>query len=372
MPLYPTPNRDDGYDITDYLGVDPRLGDLGEVVEAIRHATDRGLRVLADLVVNHTSDEHPWFRAACADRRSPYRDFYVWTDDPGREEGTSKENWAWSEEAGQCYMHQFAPFQPDLNIADPAVRDEIAKTVGFWLKLGVSGFRMDAVPFLVQELDARGDEESRRGQALAARAARVRDAPAGRCDAHGRVQRRHGRGAVVLRGPRRRPAPPARLPRQPAAVARAGPRRGCAAREPDPRAAAPPARLWLGDVPAQPRRAHPGQARRDGARRGLRRLRARRGHADLRSRDPPAGRVDARRRRAAAADGVVAHDEPARIAGDPLRRRDRDGRGPRPGRPDGRPDADAVGAGAGRRVLGGADGAARASRPPRARSARTR
>ena len=164
MPLYPTPNRDDGYDITDYLGVDPRLGDLGDLVEAIRHAEDRGLRVLADLVVNHTSDEHPWFRAARADRRSPYRDFYVWTDDPSREEGTSEDNWAWDDEAGQFYMHQFAPFQPDLNIANPAVRDQIVKTVGFWLKLGVSGFRMDAVPFLVQEIDARGDEEAGAGK----------------------------------------------------------------------------------------------------------------------------------------------------------------------------------------------------------------
>jgi maltose alpha-D-glucosyltransferase / alpha-amylase len=164
MPLYPTPNRDDGYDITDYLGVDPRLGDLGDLVEAIRHAGDRGLRVLADLVVNHTSDQHPWFRAARADRRSPYRDFYVWTDDPSREEGTSEENWAWDDEAGQFFMHQFAPFQPDLNIANPAVRDQIVKTVGFWLKLGVSGFRMDAVPFLVQEIDARGDEEAGAGK----------------------------------------------------------------------------------------------------------------------------------------------------------------------------------------------------------------
>src|SRR3954451_10590505 len=164
MPLYPTPNRDDGYDITDYLEVDPRLGDLGDLVEAIRHANDRGLRVLADLVVNHTSDEPPWFRAARSDRGSRFRDFYVWTDDPRREEGTSEQNWAWDEEAAQFYMHQFAPFQPDLNIANPAVRDEIAKTVGFWLKLGVSGFRMDAVPFLVQELDARVDEESGAGK----------------------------------------------------------------------------------------------------------------------------------------------------------------------------------------------------------------
>jgi trehalose synthase len=158
MPLYPTTNRDDGYDITDYLGVDDRLGDLADVVEAIRHAQDRGLRVLMDLVVNHTSNRHPWFIAACADRSSPFRDYYVWTDDPESERGTKPENWTWEERAGQYYQHQFAPFQPDLNIADASVRHEIAKTVGFWLTLGVSGFRMDAVPFLVQVVDAAGED----------------------------------------------------------------------------------------------------------------------------------------------------------------------------------------------------------------------
>ena len=152
MPLYPTPNQDDGYDITDYLGVDARLGDLGDVVEAVRHATDRGLRVLADLVVNHTSIEHPWFRAARASRSSPFRAYYVWTDDPAAETGTTPENWTWDDEAGQYYLHRFAPFQPDLDITNPDVRDEIAKTVGFWLALGVSGFRMDAVPFLCEEV----------------------------------------------------------------------------------------------------------------------------------------------------------------------------------------------------------------------------
>jgi trehalose synthase len=154
MPLYPTPNQDDGYDITDYLGVDPRLGDLGDVVEAIRHANDRGLRVLADLVVNHTSIEHPWFQAARADRSSRYRGYYVWTDDPAKERGTTEDKWTWDEQAGQYYLHSFAPFQPDLDISSPAVRDEIAKTVGFWLKLGVSGFRMDAVPFMLEEVGA--------------------------------------------------------------------------------------------------------------------------------------------------------------------------------------------------------------------------
>jgi trehalose synthase len=152
MPLYPTPNRDDGYDITDYLAVDPRLGDLGDVVQAMHHARDRGLRVIVDLVVNHTSDEHPWFRSACGDPASPYRDHYVWSDDPASERGTTEDNWTWSEQAGRYYLHRFAPFQPDLNIANPAVRDAITKTVGFWLKLGASGFRMDAVQFLVEEV----------------------------------------------------------------------------------------------------------------------------------------------------------------------------------------------------------------------------
>src|SRR5919202_1292176 len=156
MPLYPSPNRDDGYDITDYLTVDPRLGDLGDLAEALRHASDRGLRVLLDLVVNHTSDAHPWFRAACESRSAPFRDYYVWTDDPARERGTTPENWSWHQGAGQFYMHRFAPFQPDLNIVNPAVRDRIAKTVGLWLSLGVSGFRMDAVPFLVEEVGADG------------------------------------------------------------------------------------------------------------------------------------------------------------------------------------------------------------------------
>jgi trehalose synthase len=158
MPFYPSPNRDDGYDISDYLGVDPRLGDHGDVVEAIRHARERGLRVIVDLVGNHTSDEHPWFRSARMSRSSPYRDYYVWSDDPSRERGTSRDNWTWDETAGQYYLHRFQPFQPDLNIDSAAVRDELAKTVGFWLQLGVSGFRMDAVPFLVEDVEASGVE----------------------------------------------------------------------------------------------------------------------------------------------------------------------------------------------------------------------
>jgi trehalose synthase len=152
MPFYPTPNQDDGYDISDYLGVDPRLGDLGDVAEAIRHAHDRGLRVLADLVVNHTSIEHPWFQAARSDPDSPYRAYYVWCDDPGSEQGTTPDNWTFDDAAGRYYLHRFQPFQPDLDITNPAVRREILKIVGFWLQLGCDGYRMDAVPFLCEDV----------------------------------------------------------------------------------------------------------------------------------------------------------------------------------------------------------------------------
>jgi trehalose synthase len=158
MPMYPSPNRDDGYDITDYLGVDPRLGDLGDVVELVRHARERGLRVILDLVGNHTSNEHPWFASARLSRSSPYRGYYVWTDDPAAEQGTTEANWTWDEQAGQWYMHSFAPFQPDLDVGNPAVRRELAKVAGFWLELGASGFRMDAVPFLVEDVGPSGVE----------------------------------------------------------------------------------------------------------------------------------------------------------------------------------------------------------------------
>ena len=157
MPFYPTPDRDDGYDITDFYGVDPRLGTHGDLVEVIRTARDRGMRVIADLVVNHTSDRHPWFRSARSSRTSRYRDFYVWRDEPGPEEEPvfpDKERgiWTYDEKAEQYYLHRFYRHQPDLNITNPKVRDEIAKVIGFWLELGLSGFRVDAVPFLLESL----------------------------------------------------------------------------------------------------------------------------------------------------------------------------------------------------------------------------
>lgn len=157
MPFYPTPDRDDGYDITDFYGVDPRLGNHGEFVEMIRTAHDRGMRVIVDLVVNHTSDRHPWFQKARRSVNSPYRDYYIWRDEappkgqknpvfPGEADGV----WSKDEASGQWYQHSFYEHQPDLNIANPAVRDELARVIGYWLQLGVSGFRVDAVPFLLE------------------------------------------------------------------------------------------------------------------------------------------------------------------------------------------------------------------------------
>ncbi|MEO8261445.1 MAG: alpha-amylase family protein [Pseudolysinimonas sp.] len=166
MPFYPTPNKDDGYDIQDFYGIDPRLGNHGDFVEMIRMAKDRGIRVIIDLVVNHTSDQHPWFVEARASRDSATRDYYVWRDRPPRkkvvnvfpdvEDGV----WELDEKSGQYYLHNFYRFQPDLNVTNPKVRDEVAKIMGFWLELGVSGFRVDAVPFLMDETGVETPEDA--------------------------------------------------------------------------------------------------------------------------------------------------------------------------------------------------------------------
>jgi trehalose synthase len=157
MPFYASPNRDDGYDIVDFYAVDPAMGTFGDFAEFIRTAHDRGLRVIADFVMNHTSDQHPWFQSARQSRDSPYRDFYVWRDEkPDEKPGDvvfpdrERSNWAWDEQSGQFYLHRFYSHQPDLNVANPHVRDELAQVMGFWLAQGLSGFRVDAVPFLIE------------------------------------------------------------------------------------------------------------------------------------------------------------------------------------------------------------------------------
>ena len=156
MPFQPSPRRDDGYDVADYYGVDARYGTLGDFVEFTHGCKQRGIRVLIDLVVNHTSDEHPWFQAARRDKGSKYRDWYVWSRrKPANSKdgivfpGVQTSTWTRDKVAGEYYFHRFYDFQPDLDTANPAVQAEILKVMGFWLQLGVSGFRMDAVPFVI-------------------------------------------------------------------------------------------------------------------------------------------------------------------------------------------------------------------------------
>jgi maltose alpha-D-glucosyltransferase/alpha-amylase len=159
LPFYPSPDRDNGYDITDFYGVDPRLGSLGDFVEFTRQARMRGIRELIDLVINHTSNQQPWFQQARQDPRSPYRDYYVWSATkpadiaagvvfPGRQRAV----WTFDRRAGAWYFHRFYDYQPDLNIDSPAVREEIRKIMGFWLELGIAGFRLDAAPFVIEEV----------------------------------------------------------------------------------------------------------------------------------------------------------------------------------------------------------------------------
>jgi maltose alpha-D-glucosyltransferase/alpha-amylase len=166
-PIHPSPDRDDGYDITDFYAVHPALGSLGDFVELIHQADNRGIRVIIDLVVNHTSDQHPWFQSARRDAASPYRDWYIWSKEepsdvrqgmvfPGYQDTT----WSFDEAAGAWYYHRFYDFQPDLNMANPRVRQEIEKIMGFWLQLGVAGFRLDAAPFII-ELTAPDDPAPR-------------------------------------------------------------------------------------------------------------------------------------------------------------------------------------------------------------------
>jgi len=156
MPFQPSPGKDDGYDIADYYGVDPRYGTLGDFVEFTHGCRQRGIRVIIDLVVNHTSDAHPWFRDARSSPDSLHRDWYVWADKkPANANkgmvfpGVQKSTWTRDPQARAWYFHRFYDFQPDLNTSNPRVQAEILKIMGFWIQLGVSGFRMDAVPFVI-------------------------------------------------------------------------------------------------------------------------------------------------------------------------------------------------------------------------------
>lgn len=159
LPFYPSPRRDNGYDVTDYYSVDPRLGTLDDVVTFVRAAGERGIRVMVDLVMNHTSDEHPWFQAARRDRASRFRGYYTWTDSPdvlsphsghgSAFPGEEHSVWTFDETAGQFYYHPFYSFEPDLDFDNAEVVTEAHRVMDFWLSFGVAGFRMDAVPIML-------------------------------------------------------------------------------------------------------------------------------------------------------------------------------------------------------------------------------
>ncbi|MDP9219856.1 MAG: maltose alpha-D-glucosyltransferase [Actinomycetota bacterium] len=157
LPIFGSPLRDGGYDISDFMSVLPEFGDLGDFVHLVDAAHARGIRVITDLVMNHTSDQHPWFQASRSDPDGPFGDFYVWSDTEDRYKearvifvDTEKSNWTYDSMRGQYYWHRFFSHQPDLNYANPAVQDSMLEVLRFWLDLGIDGFRLDAVPYLYE------------------------------------------------------------------------------------------------------------------------------------------------------------------------------------------------------------------------------
>ncbi|MFL5761881.1 MAG: maltose alpha-D-glucosyltransferase [Thermomicrobiales bacterium] len=161
LPFYPSPLKDDGYDIADYFTVHPAYGTLNDFKGFLREAHRRGIRVITELVVNHTSDQHPWFqRSRRAPRGSAERDFYVWSDTPEKYQDAriifkdfEQSNWTWDPIAGAYFWHRFYSHQPDLNYDNPAVRNAVFEVVDFWLEMGVDGLRLDAVPYLIERDD---------------------------------------------------------------------------------------------------------------------------------------------------------------------------------------------------------------------------
>src|SRR5436190_18739919 len=165
LPFYPSPLKDDGYDIADFTGVHPNYGFLDDVVALLDAAHARGLRVITELVINHTSDQHSWFqRARRAPKGSKERDYYVWSDDPQKYKEVriifkdfEPSNWTWDPIANAYYWHRFFFHQPDLNFDNPVVHEEIIRILDFWLEMGVDGMRLDAIPYLYEREGTSGE-----------------------------------------------------------------------------------------------------------------------------------------------------------------------------------------------------------------------
>ncbi|MBO6015870.1 MAG: alpha-glucosidase, partial [Lachnospiraceae bacterium] len=148
-PIYPSPNADFGYDISDYKNIHPDYGDLDQFKKVLHRAHELGLKVIMDLVINHTSDEHPWFIESCKGKNNPYSDYYIWRDRPNNWKSIFEgEAWEYNRQRKQYYLHIFAKKQPDLNMDNPRVREEVKSILRFWLDLGVDGFREDVINFI--------------------------------------------------------------------------------------------------------------------------------------------------------------------------------------------------------------------------------
>jgi maltose alpha-D-glucosyltransferase/alpha-amylase len=165
-PFQPTPNKDDGYDVADFYGIDSNLGTTQDFDNFISQANNKGIRVMMDLVTNHTSDQHPWFQRARQDKNSPYRSWYVWSKERPKKwdkgmvfPGVQKDIWTFDKQAGEYFYHRFYDFQPDLNMQNPDVQREMRKIVRYWLDKGIAGFRVDAVPFLIEVANADFDPD---------------------------------------------------------------------------------------------------------------------------------------------------------------------------------------------------------------------
>lgn len=169
LPFYETPDEDNGYDVSDHCGIDPRLGTFDDFIEFVQEAHKRGIRVIIDLVYHHTSHKHPWFQVARFDPHSPYRDYYVWTrtlPDIDNEEpsnhpafpGEQADVWHYDHRAKAYYYHRFYPCEPDLNLANPAVQDEVIKIMDFWMSFDIDGFRVDAATMAFEKKSIDGTQ----------------------------------------------------------------------------------------------------------------------------------------------------------------------------------------------------------------------
>ena len=333
-PFFTSPLRDGGYDVADYTDILPECGTVEDFHTFLDEAHQRGIRVIIDFVMNHTSDAHPWFQASRSDPDGPYGDFYVWSDTDELYQDariifvdTEPSNWTWDPVRQQYYWHRFFAHQPDLNFDNPKVHEAMLEAMAFWLDMGLDGFRLDAVPYLYERPGTNGEnlpetheflrmvrkfvDDNYPGRVLLAEANQW---PADVVDYFGEFDGRRRRVPHVLP----LPGDAAHLHGGPARVALADLRdHGADARD--------PGQLPVGHLPAQPRRADPRDGHRRGPRLHVGRVRQGPAHEGQHRHPPPAGAAARQRHqpdRAVHRAAALA----ARLAGPLLRRRDRHGR----------------------------------------------